>query len=36
MPRSVAKTLGMAGTVTTERLRELAAFRVEQGCAISL
>ena len=36
MPRSVAKTLGMTGTVTTERLRELAAFRVEQGCAISL
>src|SRR3954464_15087643 len=26
----------MAGTVTSERLRELAAFRVEQGCAISL
>lgn len=36
MRRSVAKTLGMAGTVTRERLRELAAFRVEQGCAISL
>jgi peptide chain release factor subunit 1 len=36
MPRSVAKNLGMTGTVTTERLRELAAFRVEQGCAISL
>jgi peptide chain release factor subunit 1 len=26
----------MAGTVTSDRLRELAAFRVEQGCAISL
>jgi peptide chain release factor subunit 1 len=26
----------MAGTVTSERLRELAGFRVEQGCAISL
>ena len=26
----------MAGTVSLERLRELAAFRVEQGCAISL
>jgi peptide chain release factor subunit 1 len=26
----------MAGTVTRERLRELAAFRVEQGCAISI
>jgi peptide chain release factor subunit 1 len=36
MPPSVGKTLGMAGMVTAERLRELAAFRVEQGCAISL
>jgi peptide chain release factor subunit 1 len=26
----------MAGTVSLDRLRELAAFRVEQGCAISL
>ena len=26
----------MAGTVTWERLRELASFRAEQGCAISL
>jgi peptide chain release factor subunit 1 len=26
----------VAGTVTWERLRELAAFRAEQGCAISL
>ena len=26
----------MAGTVTWERLRELAAFRAESGCAISL
>jgi len=30
------ETRGVAGSITWEQLRELAAFRTEQGCAVSL
>src|SRR6266498_5657400 len=36
MPRSVARKERMAGVITWNRLRELAAFRAQNGLAISL
>ena len=36
MPRSVARRERMAGVITWNRLRELAAFRAQKGLAISL
>ena len=36
MPRSVARNQRMAGVITWNRLRELAAFRAHKGLAISL